>query len=468
VPPSAAGKQGGTRGGFRYVSVVGGPLLALALGACGGKPAVAPTVTPGAPKFPDFVFPAAPAGLAPADVTGRQSAAWQVLQSGDPKAADREFGAVLKQLPAFYPAEAGLGYAALARKDTAAAVAHFDKALAANAAYAPALAGKGDALAAEGRADAALAAYEAALAADSRLTTLRSRVDALRFRSAQDLVASARKAADAGRLDDARRAYQSAIQASPDSAFLHRELAGVERRAGNTDAAVAQAQQAATLDPTDTRALTLVAEIYEGAQQWTRAADAYAAVNAVEPSEAVAAKIDQMRQKAALEAMPPEFKAIDVSPTVTRAQLAALLGVHLEDLLRRARGGNAVLTTDTRTNWAAPWIMAVTRAGVMDAFANHTFQPNTTVRRGDLAAAVSHVLTLIASEKPKLAARWRDPRPHFADLSPSHPGYPAAARAVSAGVMASLEGDVFQLTRPVTGAEAVDTVSKLEALAKKP
>jgi tetratricopeptide (TPR) repeat protein len=421
----------------------------------------------GAPKYPDFVFPAAPAGLAAADVTDRHGAAWQILEGGDSKAADREFAAVLKLVPAFYPAEAGLGYGALARHDNGGAIAHFDKALSVNASYVPALVGKGDALTADGHADAAIDAYEAALAAEPGLAGLRARVDALRFRSAQDLVANARKAADAGRLDEARRAYTSAIAASPDSAFLHRELAGVERRAGDTDAAVAQAQQAAQLDPSDTRALTLIAEIYETAQQWTKAADAYTAVNAVEPSDAVAARIELMREKAALETMPAEYKAIESAPGVTRAQLAALLGVHLEDLLRRARGSSAVLTTDTRTNWAAPWIMAVTRAGVMDAFSNHTFQPNAPIRRGDLAAAASQVLGLIGAEKPRLAVKWRDPRPHFSDLAPAHLSYPAAARAVSAGVMAPLEADTFQLARPVTGAEAIDTVSKLETLAKK-
>ena len=439
----------------------------IVLAGCGAKPAVAPTTVAGAPKYPDFLFPGPPTGLAAEDVTEHQSSAWQLLQSGDPKAADREFSAILKQAPAFYPAEAGLGYAALARHDAGAAVAHFDKALAANAQYAPALAGKGDALVAGGHTDAALAAYEAALAADPGLTPLRARVDALKFRSAQDLVANARKAADAGRLDDARRAYVAAIAASPESAFLHRELAAVERRAGDTTAALDQARQAAQLDPSDTRALTMIAEIYEAARQWGQAADAYAAVNAVEPSEAVAAKIDQMRQQVALEAMPPEYKAIESAPTVTRAQLAALLGVHLEDLLRRARGTNIVLTTDTRTNWAAPWIMAVTRAGIMEPFANHTFQPNATVRRADLASAASRALTLIAGEKPKLALKWRDARPQFTDLPPSHLSYPAAARSVSAGVMAPLEGGTFQLTRPVTGAEALDTVAKLEALARK-
>jgi tetratricopeptide (TPR) repeat protein len=441
-------------------------LVALAVAGCAKKPVVAP-VPAGAPHFPEFIFPVPPSGLGGPGVTSPYEEAWRTLQAGDPKAADRGFAAVLKQAPAFYPAEAALGYSALARRDAAAAISHFDKALAANARYAPALAGKGDALVAEGHPDAALEAFEAALAADASLTTLRSRIDAVRFRAAQDLVASARKAADAGRVDEARRAYQSAIAASPESGFLHRELALVERRAGDSAAAVAQAQEAIKLDPTDTRSLLLIAEVYEADQQWSQAADAYTAVNAVEPSEATAAKIDQMRQRAAFESMPAEYRDIGAAPTITRAQLAALIGVHLEDLLRRARAANAVVTTDIRTSWAAPWIMAVTRAGVMDPFPNHTFQPNTNVRRADLAAAVSRVLTLIAAEKPRLASRWRDPRPRFSDLPPAHLSYPAAARAVSAGVMAPLEGDTFQLARPVTGAEAVDTVSKLEALAKK-
>src|SRR4051812_10847614 len=311
----------------------------LLAGACAKKPVVAP-VAIGAPHFPEFVFPAVPAGVGSPEAAAHHADAWRVLQAGDPKAADRGFTAVLKEAPAFYPAEAALGYTALARHDGGAALSHFDKALAANPNYAPALAGKGDALLAEGRTDAAIQALQAALTADASLTALSPRIDALKFRSAQEVVANARKAADAGRFDEARRHYESAIAASPESGFLHRELALVERKAGDTAAAIAQAEQAAKLDPADTRALTLIADIYEGEQQWTRAADAYAAVNAIEPSEAVAAKIDQMRQKAAFDAMPAEYRGIDAAATVTRAQLAALLGIHLEDLLRRARASS--------------------------------------------------------------------------------------------------------------------------------
>jgi len=436
------------------------------LASCAKKPVDLPAAGTTAPRFDDFIFPAAAAGLGPPAIVDRHRAAWQILQSGDAKAAERDFSAILKQAPAFYPAEAGLGYAALARKDAAAALPHFDAALARNLGYAPALAGKGEALLSLGRTDAATEAFQSALTADPALTSLRGRIDVLKFRGVQQNIESARKAAEAGKPDEARRGYLAAIAASPESAFLYRELAAIEHKAGDDQSALAHSQQASTLDPSDTRALMLTGEILEARSEWAKAADAYAAANAVEPSDAVAARIALIREKAAFEAMPPEYRTIETSPTVTRAQLAALLGTRLGDLLRRA-AVTPVVVTDGRSNWAAPWIQSVTRAGVMEPFPNHTFQPNTIVSRGDLAQAVSRVLALIGAEKPRLAAKWREPRPKFADIGSAHPMYPVAARAVSSGVMAALDGETFRLTRPATGAEARDAVSKLEALARK-
>jgi tetratricopeptide (TPR) repeat protein len=459
--PSAGGAGG------RGWGLGAGLLLILLVAACGAKPVTEPAPA-GAPKFPDFVVPTTPANLAPQDVMDQQARAWAFLQAGDTKEADRQFGVLLKAVPAFYPAEAGLGYSALARKDASGAIAHFDKALADNASYAPALAGKGDALLAQGHAAAARDSFEAAIKADPALAgTLTNRIEVLTFRGQQDALANARKAADAGHLDEARSGYLAAIAASPQSAFLYRELAGVEHKSGDDTSALAHAQQATQLDPTDTHALLLIAQIYEGQQAWAKAADAYTALNAAEPSDATSAKIDDMRAKVAFDAMPDDYKAIAQSPTVTRAQLAALLGVRLEDLLRRPRQITGSVVTDVRGQWAAPWILSVTRAGVMDPFSNHTFQPSTIVRRGDLAQAVSRVLGLIANDKPKLAAKWADARPRFSDVAPSHLSYPAAARAVSAGIMSPLEGNTFQLTRPVTGSEAIDAVTKLQALARK-
>ena len=76
-------------------------------------------------------------------------------------------------------------------------------------------------------------------------------------------MARAKGASDAGRFDDARAAYEQAIAASPDSAFLYRDLAAVERRAGQTSAAAEHLRKATELEPADARALVSLGEILD-------------------------------------------------------------------------------------------------------------------------------------------------------------------------------------------------------------
>jgi tetratricopeptide (TPR) repeat protein len=449
----------------RYVPPIAA-VLALFAACTHAPPATAPV--PGAPKFPDFIFPAPAQDAGTPGLIDLHRSAWQFLQAGDVRDADRTFNAITKETPSFYPAEAGLGYVALARRDAQSALAHFDRALARNSAYAPALAGKGDALLSLGRTDAALGAFEAAIAADPSLTDLKNRAEVLRFRTVQQQISGARRFADGNQLEDAKKAYQAAIAASPQSAFLYRELAAVERRASDLEAALADAQKAASLDPNDARALTLVGEIHEARREWTKAADAYQAAAAVETTDALSARADAMRERAAFDAMPEEYKTIAGAPAITRAQLATLVGVRLDDVIRRARGRNAVVVTDVRGNWAYTWIQAVARAGAMEVYPNHTFQPNATVRRVDLAQTVSRVLALLAPDHPRAAAKWREGRPRFPDVAPGHLSYPAAAAAVSAGVLTTGDAGAFELARPVTGAEAMAAVDKLAQIAKNP
>jgi tetratricopeptide (TPR) repeat protein len=455
--------------GCRRAVVVAASLALLGVGACAAKRTPDLPPPPGAPKYPDFIFPAAPARLAQPALAARHQAAWQWLQAGDLRVAERNFNATLKEAPAFYPSEAGLGYVSLAKNDNKGAVSHFDRALAADPAYAPALVGRGEALLKLGEREPALRSFEAAIAADSQLAALRERIEVLRFRGLQNDVEAARKAADAGRLAEAHALYARTIAASPDSPFLYRELAVVERREGNLPAALEHAQKAAQLNPSEPRNFVTIAEIYEAQGDYAKAAEAYGAAAAIEPSESVDAKIDELRERAAFAAMPAEYKSIEASPTVTRAQLAALLGVRLDDLLRRARRANAVVLTDTRGSWAAPWILSVSRAGLMEAYPNHTFQPNALVRRGDLAQTVARALEIIAAGNPGLAGSWRNARGRFSDLPPGHLSYPSASVAVESGVMPALSDGSFQLARPITGAEALAAVEKLEELSgRKP
>jgi tetratricopeptide (TPR) repeat protein len=283
----------------------------------------------------------------------------------------------------------------------------------------------------------------------------------------QEDVDVARKAAEAGRLADARAMYQRTITASPDSPFLYRELAIVEKREGNLAAALEHAQKAAAMNSTEPRNFTTIGEIYEAQSEYGKAADAYATAMTLEPNEALEAKVDDLKAKAAFATMPAEYRSIETSPTVTRAQLAALVGVRLDDLIKRAPRSNAVVITDTRTSWAAPWILSTARAGLMEVYPNHTFQPNAIVRRVDLAQTVSSALTLIAANNPRLAATLRNARGRFPDVPPGHLNFQAASAAVESGVMSATSDGTFQLSRAVTGEEAVAAVGKLLELSAR-
>lgn len=437
--------------------------MLLLLSACAPKIVPPPVVS--SPKFPEFVVPALPAAFANTAAASAHDRGWRFLQAGDLKNAEREFSVALKTAAAFYPAEASLGYVELARKDPRAALPHFDRALDRYGSDAGTLVGRGQTLLALNRNSEALAAFSAALAADPSLVDIARRVDVLKFRTQQDDLVRARDAARAGRADEAIREYTAAIAGSPDSPFLYRELADVERQKGDVDAALDHFRKTVSLDPTDARSLTEIGEILESRADFEGATTAYSEALAIEPNAAVETRLELVRARAALARLPDDYRAIETLPQITRGDLAALVGVRLAPLIVAARRRDAVLVTDVRSHWAATWILAVARAGVMDPFANHAFQPRTLVRRVDLAQVVSRLLSRVAPRAQAQAKSWESARLKFSDLSAGHLAYVAASQAVASGVMRTAAGTSFQPSRPVGGAEAVETIGRIEALA---
>jgi len=466
---------------------------ALCASAC--APVIVPTPVVTTPKFPEFVTPPVPPEFVGTAAAINERRGWAFLQSGDMKTAEHEFTAALRNDPRFFPATTSLGYVELARKDPKAALAHFDKALERQRDDVSALFGRGEALFALNRESEALAAFESVLAADPAqiqalgspgatdpgagapgvidrgagapgvIEDARRRVAVLRFRVLERDVARARQAARADRLDEAAQAYLTAIAGQPDSPFLYRELAAVERQQGNADAALEHFRKAVTLDPTDARSLVQIGELLESRNDADGAAKAYADAAAIHPGLEIAGRLVPPRDRVAPDALPAEYHAIEQAPQVTRAELAALIGIRLGPLLQESRSTEAALITDVRNTWAQTWIMEVARAGVMEPFANHAFQPRTIVRRSDLAEAAARLLARIGTMQPAAARSWEAAKRRFSDVAPDHLAYSAASTAVAADVMHIGPDESFQPSRPVTGAEAIEAIARLESLA---
>ncbi len=437
----------------------------LAAGCAPRTPASVATVPalPATLAYPDFVYPDVPESLRATAAAAAIDLGWRHLQRDESSDAEAAFSSVLASNPGFAPAHTGRGYVALAEGDHARAVASFETALEQQARYAPALVGLGQSLLALERDADALAAFERALEADPSLTGLKGRVDLLRFRQVQAGIERARRAAGDGRFDEAREAYEAAIAASPESAFLHRELAAVERRAGRATEALARYRRAVELDPQDAGSLTAIGELLDQSGNLEGAREAFTRAHAIDPSTELTARLAALDARLRDAGLPPAVRDIAAAPQVTRAQLAALTGIRFADLLRRAPA-KAIVMTDTRGHWAESWMQTVASAGLIEPFENHAFQPGTIVRRVDLAELVRRLTMLADPDRAELnlpATR----RPAIADVSPRHLNYPAVSFAVASSLM-PLQGGRFEVARPVSGAEVTEVLARVEELVR--
>ena len=407
--------------------------------------------------------PTVPAEMATAEPRARYDDAWARVQRGDVSGGERIFEDINRRAPAFYPAVASLGELRLHRQQYGAAAALFERALLANPSYLPALSGTADARLGAGDDAGALRALTALVAADPNRADAVARLDGVRVRVAQsELVLAERDKAD-GKFTDAALHLQRAMDVTPENAAVFRAASALELAMGRPGVAEQRARQALAIDPQDAAAYAAAGDALDAQGRLADAVAAYDRAVALDPRPLWRDRREALFAAAQLTALPAQYRAIAQAATVTRADLAAMLGIQLAGALSHAPDRSSTVVTDVRGHWAASWILPVVRAGWIDALPNHTFQPGGLVHRAELAAVVAAVLADVAAARPRDVARWRSARPVFADVTRDHAAYSVAAMAVASGVM-SADAGRFSPGRAVSGAELAATISRLEQM----
>jgi tetratricopeptide (TPR) repeat protein len=390
--------------------------------------------------------------------------AWQRLQAGDLRTSGKLFLDVLSRDPLFYPARTGLGFVRLAEGQPKEAAVRFTGALDDDDGYLPAWHGLAEAHLALGDEASALPVLERLLALDPAREDVRSRLEVLRLRRLQSLIDRGRQERLAGRLDEARAHLEAALTLAASSGAIFLELGLVETAAGRLEAAELNARRAIALDASDAEAHAALGAALEAAGRYADAAGSFLRAAAIDPRPAWRERGERLRERAELEAIPAEVRAVPSAAALTRAQTAAMFGIELASLLARSGRHATAVATDIRGHWAEPWILEVTQAGIMEVFPNHTFQPATMVRRSDLAQILTQLITIATVDRPGQLAAWRSARPRFLDLPPTNVYYPAAALAVASGAMTP-EAGRFLPTQPVSGAMLVAAIERLRLIA---
>jgi tetratricopeptide (TPR) repeat protein len=427
--------------------------LALAMAGALFLVSCAPRVAPRLPEGEDYVLPAAAPGELSKDEARDLESAWRRIQAGDAAEAGRSLERLLARRPGLLPVETGLAYARLraGRLDDAAAL--FDSVLARREDYVPALVGAGSTAFRRGDAEAAVRLYRRAQAAAPNDPLVRKRLAELKVQVADRRMALAQAAVEAGDDAAAAREYRAALEAAPEVAGVRLALADLLEQQGDPVGAVAALEG----DPSGDRQVALrLARLLASEHEYARAGEVYRGLLTRNPADEEALAGERAaREGLELLTMAEEYRRIPEASRLSRADLAALLAVKVT-ALRRIGSHEPRVAVDIGGSWAREYVATVLALGVMDVYPNHTFQPGATVRRVDLARAVSRALEQL---------RWPiGGTTAPVDMPRSHLDYEAVTRALGAGLMTLAPGGAFEPWRPVTGREGMDVVEALARL----
>src|SRR5206468_10348506 len=97
-------------------------------------------------------------------------------------------------------------------------------------------------------------------------------------------------------------------------------------------------------DPMDSASFVQIGELLEELESVVAAEAAYRRAADIEPSADLTRRIAANAERARDARLPAEFRTITAAPTITRGDLAALIGIRLENLLRGAPVTEVVIT----------------------------------------------------------------------------------------------------------------------------
>lgn len=428
-------------------------ILAAVLGAAFLPSCATAPVRPPSGEVEDFVFP----GWRPDEVSRDEAAdlqkAWTELGIGKLAAAEKRYRKMLARSPGLIAAETGLAYVKLRAGRFDEAQQLFDQTLSRRGDYVPALVGRASAALRQGKPEEALSPLQRASVLDRTNEVVQRRFAEVRLQVIDRRVAAARREAQVGRLAEAGDIYRQALATAPELSGVRLELADLLIRQDALD----EAASVLLADPSGERQILLrLGELEERRQQPEQALEAYRKllVQDAADSEALAGA-QRVRRSLEMRQMPEEYRRIVEAPSITRADLAALLAVKVT-ALSRLTPGRPPVAIDISGSWARDHIIRVLAFDLLTVYPNHTFQPAATVRRGDLARAVQQVL-----DRLQVPVR---PGPPVTDLSSANPVHYSASRVVAAGLMDLSPSGAFEPWRPVSGQLAVDVVDALARL----
>ena len=387
--------------------------------------------------------------------------AWNLIRDGYLDKAQKALLMLGERSPLY---DIGFGYLALARDDYPGAAGFFGRSAEQHPNATLARIGLVQLYQKTGESDKAFNELREVLKLDSRNAWVRDSYEALKKQSTETAIGEARSAAAAGDVQKATDAYLRALHYSPESPDVHLALANIYRKVDKPSSALVHLKAAAAADPENLDILADYAAVLEESKQFERSLEVYEKILEVEPGNARAKeRVEAIKNRLGIFELPSKYNDIAILPVVTREDLAAILAVQLRNDLGEAPGKPPIIV-DVSASWAAKFILKVTSLGLIDVYANHTFQPRRLVTRADLAEVLARVIAYLGERGQRFFRQIPPERIQISDIVPEHANFRPISDILSYQIMELYPDRTFRPDQTVSGSEARQAVDTLLAL----
>jgi tetratricopeptide (TPR) repeat protein len=289
---------------------------------------------------------------------------------------------------------------------------------------------------------------------------------ALKAKKTGDFLDQAKAFRAKGNIENSKEAYLRALYYSPESIEAHMALAEIYKKANDLKSALVHLKAANTNEPSNKKILTEYAEALFQAEQYPKSLEAYENLQELEPqNKEIQERIESIKNKLGIFELASQYNTIPTSVAVSREEVAALLAIKFKGILEDPSAKNPIVT-DISTSWASKYILKATSLGILDVYANHTFEPKKIVTRAEMAEILLHLVDFLKKKGYKLIQQFPPGRIQISDVAPDNYYYPMIIQIIAYQIMDLSPQKTFSPEQSLSGQEAIKILDIVLALVK--
>jgi tetratricopeptide (TPR) repeat protein len=390
--------------------------------------------------------------------------AWMKLQSGKTDEAENTFEDIIDSKPGFYPAYVGIGYLKMIDESYNAAMRNFNIALKLKKDYLHAMLALGALYRVMGDNLKAFNVYGLVLEKFPRQPEARMQYDIIRLKETDKYLLLARSYKNDGKFDPAWDNYKKALNYVQEEDFIFHEVGEFLTANKRYKDAITYLQRANGLRPNNPDYLKSFALALEKSGKPADARTYYKKALELRPTDAVLrADIERVTKAAQRIKTGEKGREIQAMDKITRAAAAVYLEKNFP-FLGEPDDSRMEIITDIIDSPDNVEIISMVKRGIFDIYSDHTFAPNKTLTRLDLAMLLDRLIKHSTETGAQMKFNTKGIQIDISDIPINTPSYSIIRRIVTLGLM-SLQTDMkFNANQNINGREFVLAVDRLTNL----